>query len=151
MRKVLPVISEEATTLKERLQREQDGRKKPRLQMLYLLASGQAQTRRDVGQLLAIHRNTISRWLALYEAGGLDALLALYVPAGKPLSLPSHVLAAIEQALRQPAGFASYEALRQWGKHTQHLEVNYHTIYTIVRTRFNAKLKVPRPSHTKKP
>ena len=151
MRKVLPVISEEATTLQERLQREQDGRKKPRLQMLYLLASGQAQTRRDVGQLLAIHRNTISRWLALYEAGGLDALLALYVPAGKPLSLPPHVLAAIEQALRQPAGFASYEALRQWVKHTQHLEVNYHTLYTIVRTRFNAKLKVPRPSHTKKP
>jgi transposase len=151
MRKVIPVISEEATTLKERLQREQDGRKKPRLQMLYLLASGQAQTRRDVGQLLAIHRNTISRWLALYEAGGLEALLALYVPAGKPLSLPPHVLAAIEQALRQPAGFASYEALRQWVQQSYHLEVNYHILYTIVRTRFNAKLKVPRPSHTKKP
>jgi hypothetical protein len=24
-------------------------------------------------------------------------------------------------------------------------EVNYHTLYTIVRTRFKAKLKVPRP------
>jgi hypothetical protein len=61
------------------------------------------------------------------------------------------VLAAIEQALRQPAGFASYEALRQWVQQTYHLEVNYHTLYTIVRTRFKAKLKVPRPSHTKKP
>jgi hypothetical protein len=61
------------------------------------------------------------------------------------------VLAALGQALRQAAGFASYEALRQWVKQTHHLEVNYHTLYTIVRTRFNAKLKVPRPSHTKKP
>jgi len=78
-------------------------------------------------------------------------LLALYVPAGKPLSLPPEVLAALEQALRQPAGFASYEALRQWVKQTQHREVNYHTLYTIVRTRFKTKLKVPRPSHTKKP
>jgi transposase len=151
MRKAVPGITEEVETLKQRLQHAYDGRQKPRLQMLYLLASGQAQTRQDVAQLLGVHRNTIGRWLALYDAGGLDALLALYVPAGKPLSLPPDVLAAIEQALRQPAGFASYEALRQWVKQTYHLDVNYHTLYTIVRTRFKAKLKVPRPSHTKKP
>jgi transposase len=151
MRKALPVITEDVEHLKQRLQHEHDGRKKPRLQMLYWLASGQAQTRQDVAQLLGVHRNTVGHWLARYEAGGLEALLALYVPAGKPLSLPPDVLAAIERALRQPAGFASYEALRQWVRQTQHLEVNYHTLYTIVRTRFNAKLKVPRPSHTKKP
>jgi transposase len=151
MRTALPVITEDAATLKARLHREHDGRRKPRLQMLYLLASGQAQTRQDVAQLLGVHRHTIGRWLAHYEAGGLDALLALYVPAGKPLSLPPDVLAAIEQALRQSAGFASYEALRQWVKQTHHLDVNYHTLYSIVRTKFKAKLKVPRPSHTKKP
>jgi len=119
--------------------------------MLYLLASGQAQNRLEVAQLLGVHRNTVSHWLALYASGGLDTLLPLYVPAGKPLSLPPDVLAALEQALRQPAGFASYVALRQWIKQTHHLDVNYHTLYTIVRTRFNAKLKVARPSHTKKP
>ena len=151
MRKVRPVIIEDAITLKQRLQREHNGRKKPRLQMLYLLASGQAQTRQDVAQLLGVHRHTIGHWLALYEAGGLEALLEVYVPAGKPLSLPQDVLAALEQALRQPAGFASYEALRQWVQQTHHREVNYHTLYTIVRTRFKTKLKVPRPSHTKKP
>jgi transposase len=151
MRKALPVITENVEHLQQCLQREQDGRKKPRLQMLYWLASGQAHTRRDVAQLLGVHRNTIGHWLALYETGGLEALLDVYIPAGKPLSLPPQVLAAIAQALRQPAGFASYEALRQWVQQTQHLEVNYHTLYTIVRTRFNAKLKVPRPSHTKKP
>jgi transposase len=151
MRKALPVINEDVETLKQHTQREHNGRKKPRLQMLYWLASGQAQTRRDVAQLLGIHRNTIGHWLARYEAGGLDALLELYVPAGKPLSLPPEVRTALEQALRQPAGFASYEALRQWVKQTHHREVNYHTLYTIVRTRFKTKLKGPRPSHTKKP
>jgi Homeodomain-like domain len=79
---------EDAATLKQRLQREHDGRKRPRLQMLYLLVSGQAHTRRDVAQLLGVHRNTIGHWLAIYKAGGLDALLALYVPVGKPLSPP---------------------------------------------------------------
>jgi transposase len=151
MHNPLPLIIEHADTLKQRLQREYDGRKKPRLQMLYVLASGQAQTRREVAQLLGVHRNTIGHWLALYDAGGLEALLDVYIPAGKPLSLPPEVLAALEQALQQPAGFASYEALRQWVQQTHHLEVNYHTLYTIVRTRFKAKLKVPRPSHTKKP
>jgi transposase len=151
MRKALPVIAQDTEILKQRLQRERDGRKKPRLQMLYVLASGQAQTRLEVAQLLGVHRNTIGHWLRRYEGGGLEALLHMYRPAGKPLSLPPDVLAALEQALRQPAGFASYEALRQWVRQTYHLEVNYHTLYTIVRTRFKAKLKVPRPSHTKKP
>jgi hypothetical protein len=78
-------------------------------------------------------------------------VLARYVPPGKPLSLPPDVLAALEQALRQPAGVASYEALRQWVQQTYHLDVNYQTLYTIVRTKLKAKLKGPRPSHTKKP
>lgn len=151
MRNALPVMTEDVETLRQRLQREQDGRKKPRLQMLYLLASGQAQTRQAVAQLLGVHRNTIGHWLAIYARGGLEALRATYVPAGKPISLAPEVLAAIEQALRAPAGFAFYEALRPWVKQTPHVEVNYHTLYTIVRTRFRAKLKVPRPSHTKKP
>jgi hypothetical protein len=73
------------------------------------------------------------------------------VPAGTPLSFPPDVLAAMEQALRQPVGFASYEALRPWVQQTSHLEVNDHTLDTLVRARFKTKLKVPRPSHTKKP
>jgi transposase len=151
MRTPLPGIHEDADSLKQRLQHEHNGRKKPRLQMLYLLASGQAQSRLEVAQLLGVHRNTVGHWLALYASGGLDALLSLYVPAGRPLSLPPDVLAALEQTLQQPAGFASYVALRQWIKQTSHLDVNDHTLYTIVRTRFNAKLKVARPSHTTKP
>jgi transposase len=150
MRKAMPRITDHADDLKHRLQREHDGHKKPRLQMLYLLASGQAQTRQDVAQLLGVHRNTIGRWLAMYAAGGLDALLAIYVPAGKPLSLAPAVLASLEQALHRPEGFASYAALRQWVRQTHGVEVKDTTLYSLVRTRFRAKLQVPRPSHTQK-
>jgi transposase len=136
-------------TLKHRFQHEHDGREKPRLQMLDLLASGQAYTRQQVAQLLGVHRNTMGRWLALYESGGLHAWLALYVPAGQPSWLPSDVLTALERVLRQPTGFTSYVARRQWSKQTHHLDVNYHPLYTIVRTRFKTKLKGPRPGHTK--
>lgn len=151
MRTAIPPISEPADDLKQRLHREHDGHQKPRLQMLYLLATGQAQTRRAVAQLLGVHRNTIGRWLALYAAGGLASLLDRYRPAGKQPSLPPHVLASLEQALQHPDGVASYEALRHWVQQTHRLDIKYKTLYTLVRTRFRAKLKVPRPSHTKKP
>jgi transposase len=151
MRKALPPITEHAADLKQRLQREHDSHTQRRLQMLYRLASRQAHERQEVAQLLGVHRNTIGRWLALYAAGGLAALLATYVPAGKPVSLAPDVLASLEQALRRPEGFASYEALRQWVARTHGVQIKYKTLYTLVRTRFRTKLKVPRPSHTKKP
>ena len=78
-------------------------------------------------------------------------MLQPYVPAGKPVSLAPEVLASLEQALRRPEGFASYEALRQWVARTHGAQVKYKTLYTLVRTRFKTKLKVARPSHTKKP
>jgi transposase len=150
MRTPIPAITDHADDLKQRLQRERNGHKRPRLQMLYLLASGQAHTCQQLAHLLGVHRNTIGRWLALYAAGGLEALLQTYVPAGKRVSLAPQVLASLEQALRRSEGFASYEALRQWVRRTHGVEVKYKTLYTLVRTRFHTKLKVARPSHTKK-
>lgn len=118
--------------------------------MLDLLASGQARTRQDVAHLLGVHRHTIGRWLASYASGGLDASLALYVPAGKPPSLAPAVLARLEQAWRRPIGVASYEARRRRVRQTHGVELKDKTLYGLVRTRFRAKLEVPRPSHTKK-
>jgi hypothetical protein len=149
MHNPLPIIHEDTASLKQRIQQEHNGRKKPRLQMLYLLASGPAQTRQNVAQLLEVHRHTIGHWRAIDATGGLAALLAVSVPAGKPVSFLRDVLDALEQALRQPRGFASCEVLRQWVQQSQHLEVNYHTLCTLVRTRFQTKLKVAQPRHTR--
>ena len=151
MRKALPVISETVDDLKQRLHQERNVHRQQRLQMLYLLASGQARERQQLAALLGVHRNTIARWLDNYAAGGLSALLDIYIAKGKPLSLSPDVLASLEQALHQTAGFASYHALRQWLRDKHQLDVKYKTLYTIVRKRFKAKLKVPRPSHIKKP
>ena len=118
--------------------------------MLYLLASGQATTRQDVAHVLGLSRNTVGRWLTKYEAGGRTAWLNIYTPAGKQPSLPPALLASVEQALQHPEGFASYAALRQWIAQPHGMQGTYKTLYTILRTRFKAKLNVPRPSHTKK-
>jgi hypothetical protein len=151
MRNAIPPIHEAVAALKARLPHEHDGHKKPRPQMRSLLVSRQAHTRQDVARLRGMPRNTISRRLAIYAAGGLAALLATYIPLGKPVSLTPAVLASLDQALRRPEGFASYEALRQWVRRTHGVEVKYKTLYTLVRTRVQPKLKVARPSHAKKP
>jgi hypothetical protein len=85
MRNALPVMRADAATLTQRRQHAHDGRKRPRLQMLYLLASGQAHTRRDVAQLLGVQRHTIGPWLVRSVTGGWETWLDLYVPAGTPL------------------------------------------------------------------
>ena len=82
MRKALPGIREDLESLKQRLQHAHAGRKRPRRHRRYLLASGPAQTRGHVAPLLGVHRNPIGHWLALYETGGLEALLDVYIPAG---------------------------------------------------------------------
>ncbi len=151
MRTPLPPITETVDDRKQRLRQERDVHQQQRRQLRYLLARGQARERPHVAALLGMHRNTIGRWLATYAAGGLEALLDIYVARGKPLSLAPDVRASLEQALHQPAGFASYEAVRQWLRQTHQLDVKYKTLYTIVRTRFQTKRNVPRPSPTQKP
>lgn len=118
--------------------------------MLYLLATSQATTRQDVARLLGRSRNTVGHWLAAYEQGGLAKLLTLYVAPGKAPSRAPDVLTSIEAAVRHPHGVESYVDRQRWVEHTHGVMVNYKTLYTIVRTRFQTKLKVLRPSHTQK-
>lgn len=66
MRNSLPAIHDDEAALKQRLQHAHDGPQKPRLHMLYLRATRQAQDRPQVARLLGVHRNPIRRWLALY-------------------------------------------------------------------------------------
>jgi transposase len=151
MRHPIPPIRADDATLKERLQRAHDGQRKPRIQRLYLLVTRQAQDRQEVARLLGVHRHTSGRWRVRYAAGGLDALRATSIPSGQPGSLAPEGLASLEQALRRPAGFASSEALRQWGRQTPGVAVQYNTLDSRVRVRFKATLHVARPSHTQHP
>jgi transposase len=150
MRKPLPTICESVDDLKQRFKHERHPAKQQRLHALYLLASGQARSRQEVATLLSLDRNTIGRWLARYERGGLEALLAVYIPAGKRKPLTPPQLAQLQQALAQPQGFASYGAIRQWIATTFGVQLSYNAVHKLVRYKLRAKLKVPRPSHIKK-
>jgi transposase len=150
MNKRIPVIHESTDELKQRLSQERHPGKRQRLHALYLLASGQARFRADLAALLAVDRNTIGRWLERYAQGGLDALLNLYIPPGKPPALQPDQLAQLQQALQPPQGFASYDAVRQWLQTTCGVALSYKATHKLVRYKLGATLKVARPTHEKK-
>ena len=150
MNRTMPVIHESADALKHRLQQERDPRKRQRLHLLYLLATGQARRRCQAAHLLGVERNTIGRWLTRYTQGGLDALLDVYVPAGKAPALAPQQLAQLQQRLAQPDGFASYGEIQQWIATTLGVQLGYHAVHTLVHDKLRARPKVARPSHEKK-
>jgi transposase len=150
MNRTMPVIHESADDLKHRLQQERDPRKRQRLHLLYLLATGQARRRCQAAHLLGVERNTIGRWLTRYTQGGLDALLDVYVPAGKAPALAPEQLAQLQQRLAQPDGFASYGEIQQWIATTLGVQLGYHAVHTLVHDKLRARPKVARPSHEKK-
>ena len=150
MNRTMPAIHESADALKVRLQQARDHRKRQRLHLLYLLASGQARRRSQAAALLGVDRNTIGRWLTQYTQGGLDALLDIYVPAGKAPALAPAQLTPLQQRLAQPEGFASYGEIQQWIATTLGVQLGYHAVHTLVHDKLGARPKVARPSHEKK-
>lgn len=150
MNKALPSITESPEQLHQQMRTEPDRPKRVRLHALYLLASGQATSRRALAQFLAVHRHTVAAWLTLYETGGLAALLTLKKAPGKPSSLSPYVLYALKQRLAQPQGFSSYGEIQRSLADTHRLPLSYSTVHALVRYKLRAKPKAPRRSHPKK-
>ena len=150
MYKPIPPIQESAEDLKTMLKAELHRLKRPRLHVLYLLKSGQAQQRQQVAALVGVSRNSVGAWLAAYAAGGLSALLHVKPLPGKRPALTTEQLARLTEALAQPAGFASYGAVQQWIADELGVTMHYHAVHTLVHDKLGARLKVPRPSHPKK-
>jgi hypothetical protein len=150
MRKGLPRIKEGGEELLRRLRTERKARRKTRLQVLYILKSGQAQSRQEVATLGAGHRQTIGRWLDAYEQGGLRGMLEIRTHANRPPVIPPPVRRALVTKLRSSRGVGSYGEAHHWLKRKWGRGVKDKTLPHLIRYRLRASLKVARPSHVKK-
>ena len=148
----LPDIREDLAELQERLRAERHAERKRRLHLLVLLKSAAVTTKREAAEHLAVHRNTVARWLGRYEGGGLEGLLTPDKRGFEPgqRTVPEPVLGALEARLADPEGFPSYVEVGRWLHEEFGLEVPYKSVYNLVRYHLGAKLKVPRPEHPKK-
>ncbi len=151
MYRPLPMVQEPLVELEARLRQERTSEVRPRLHLLVLIASGAVRNQAEAAAHLALHRNTISRYLGLYRTGGLDALLQLD-RGGAPAeqrSLSGPVMEAL-QARLAGEGFEGYTDVHRWLEQEHGVDLPYGTVHDIVRYRLRAKLKRARPSNAKK-
>lgn len=150
MNKALPKIKETEEEIREMLKSEQQVKRQNRLQALYLIVRGQAKSRSQVSKMLGFNRNTISEWIRLYEAGGLEKLLEIYKPGGAKPKITAEVIEEISRVLKTEKGFRTYKEIHQLVVKKHNIEVGYRAVHNVVRYKLEAKLKSPRPSNPKK-
>jgi transposase len=140
--KEFPLITEPVEELTERLKRERNARLRTRLHLLVLIRSGQVASRREAAEHLAVHRNSVTNWLRLYEQGGMEAFLRIGVggPRAEQKTLPDDVFRALSERVAADA-FPSYVAAQEWLRDEHDLNVSYRTLHSIIRYRLGAKLK----------
>ena len=148
----LPDLAEPLGELQRLFRAARGPEKKRRLHSLVLLASGEATTRKAIAAHLGVERQTVARWFARYRDGGLAHMLlpSKRGPIPGQRTLPPPVLEALQARLASSEGFGGYHKIRLWLHETYGLDVPYKSVYTLVRYRLKAKLKVPRPEHPKK-
>ena len=150
MNKKVPDITESVEELKSLLRTSTHRHETQRLSMLYLLRSGHAKNRKQVAELIGVHRISVGQWLATYETEGLEKLLERQYAPGRVSALNEAQQAALRAALEKPEGFQSYVQIQAYIADTFGVEMKYKAVYALVREKWGAKLKVPRKSHIKK-
>lgn len=138
-------VSESVEQLEKSLHNARTVSQKERLQMLVWLKQGEVSNRFDLAVRCKRDKATITRWLARYKQGGLSALLAIRRAPGARRKIQGEALEQLKARLAQPEGFHSYQEIQQWLERTCQLQVEYGTLYRVVRYELKAKLKVPRP------
>ena len=112
--------------------------------ILYLFQSKQVKTVREVLAVLSKSEATIYRWLSQYKEGGLENLLKnLFCFWPKKFSV--EIAASLQQELRDPEGFRSYQEVHLWLWLIKGIASSYQAVYSLVRGELKSKLKIPRP------
>ena len=136
-------ITQSEEELKKLLHSAKLGNQKEKLQMLWWLKSGQVKEQKEIGKRLARDTSTVTRWLQKYRTGGLPCLLEIKKAPGATRKINDDIIAALIQELKTGKGFNSYAGIVEWLKKEHGLDLEYGTVYALVRYRLGEKLKVP--------
>ena len=98
---------------------------------------------------MARDTSTVTRWFHKCRTAGLSGLLEIKKAAGAKRKINDDAMAALIQELKTGKGFSSYGGIVEWLKKEHGLDIEYGTVYALVRYRLGAKLKVPHPQSYK--
>ncbi|MBM0741645.1 helix-turn-helix domain-containing protein [Phormidium sp. CLA17] len=127
------VIKESLEELGTRLRTVEQPIVKERLQVLYWLKRAQAPSISQIAVAIGRHRGTVQKWLALYRAQGLEALLVVKpTPGGDNRMIPMWAEVALAKRLQEPDnGFDSYGEVQ-------------HALYNVANTSLKFLISISR-------
>ncbi len=99
-------VPEDFRTLQHLMNREKHSKRKERLHMLYLIKGHFVESQNHLSKLLSRNRQTINRWLTLYETGQLAGLLMIHTSPGRPPTLPPVAQEALKKNSHHPSALA---------------------------------------------
>lgn len=123
---------------------ERDGKRRQRLQALWLLREG-SRTLAEVGAVVGSCERSVQRWLDWYRAGGVPALDQHRVGhAGGVIARLSLDDQALVAAYAADGAFHTIDEVRQWVADTLGVAYTYWGIRSLL-DRLHIHAKVPRP------
>ncbi len=138
-------IAESAEDLRDLMNKQDSALNFAKVQSLYLLKIQATETVRYLSVLVGRSERTVHRWLSAYKEGGMEALLKEPEQLGRPKKVSVEEAALLQNELKDPEGFNSYQEIHFWASLIQGIEASYITIYRLVKEELKAKLKVVRP------
>lgn len=138
-------VQESVEYLSKSLKNARTAFEKERLQMLWWIKTEQVTQHQELSQRLGRDGSTVTRWLQRYRQGGLSKLLEIKTAPGATPKIQGEMLSQLVSKLESPEGFSSYGQIVEWLEKQWNVEVKYKTVYSLVRYKLGAKLKVPRP------
>ncbi|WP_052537515.1 helix-turn-helix domain-containing protein [Gloeocapsa sp. PCC 73106] len=135
-------IKEAKSELREILSTQKNAVDYKKIQALYLMKTGQADTVTTVSELLGVHRVTVQKWFKKYREQGIDGLLTSKKSTGRPSIVSQSTLLELEEKLNRASGcFKSYEDVHAWLQEKHGVDANYKTIYGLLRYKLKVNLK----------
>lgn len=132
----------------EDLERQQRGKPTAvRVQMLRLLKSGRAASRRQCASVLGYSLSQLDRWWAAYQSGGIPQLLMTKPRPGKRAKLTAAAWAGLEAAMTS-GEIGSLKAAQTYLQEHWQIAYSLNGVWWQLR-RHRAKLKTGRRRHRK--
>ena len=142
-------ISETTYDLKTLLLNEKDPRIRERIQLIYLIKSGEITKLSKASKILVRDRRTLGTWVKTYEKFGLETLLERRTSDGRPSCLTTEQYNKLEFKLSESGGFKSYKHIGSWILEEFGIDIAYKTVFRICHDKLGARPKVSRPKNPK--
>ncbi|TVQ47838.1 MAG: helix-turn-helix domain-containing protein [Gloeocapsa sp. DLM2.Bin57] len=134
-------IKETKVQLRDILSKQKNAPDYKKIQALYLMKTGQVTTVIEVSELLGVHRVTVQKWFKKYRDQGIDGLLTSKKSTGRPSVVSASTLSDLKEKLTSSNSFKSYEDVYKWLQKNHGVDVNYKTIYGLLRYKLNVNLE----------